>query len=132
MYLFPNTVDFPKTKVVIDGLPWRKVFRQHSPLAAGSDDIKDGVDYLSSISGRTTGVLGLQKIFYSIPLYIGQVGAIILSGDSNIASFVSKVFGSIAFHQFLHNTKSCNMLEFRDKFLDATFLNSEAICPVVS
>gem|GEM_PF-3726083 len=54
------------------------------------------------------------KLFYGIPLQIGQVGAIIPSGDLHIASFVLKLFESIAFHRFLHNPKYSNMLEFRD------------------
>ncbi|MCL2743676.1 MAG: hypothetical protein FWE67_07480 [Planctomycetaceae bacterium] len=115
MYFFPNAADFPTAKVIINGLPWRKVFRQHAPLTPGSDEIKDGVDYLPRVSGRTTGAFGLRKkLFYGIPLQIGQVGAIIPSGDSHIVSFVLKLFGSIAFHRFLHNPRFCNTLEFRD------------------
>lgn len=70
---FPGMIEGPLTKDVVDGFPTRKIVRQESPLNTAFDDIKDGIDDLSAVNGRSPCFAWFRKHrFKQLPLSIGQ------------------------------------------------------------
>jgi hypothetical protein len=41
--LLPDAFVFPFAKVIIDGLPGRKLVRQHAPGTSTAQDVEDGI-----------------------------------------------------------------------------------------
>ena len=73
--LLPDATLLHSSEVIIDGLPWRKMRRQHPPLAAGLVDIHDGIDDLALgvLAHRSTRIRTLGPRFNQGPLLIGQI-----------------------------------------------------------
>jgi hypothetical protein len=46
-HLFKHTSIYPALSLLVDGVPWRQVVRQHSPLSAGSDYPTHAIEYFS-------------------------------------------------------------------------------------
>ena len=78
-------VDRPEQKLAdeaakppVDGLPPRKVMRQHSPPTPGSTQIPDGVENLSKVDHASSARLSRsrQQGHDQRPLFVGQIGRI--------------------------------------------------------
>jgi hypothetical protein len=69
----PITAIFPV--VIMNRRPRRKVVRQHSPRAAGADEIHHGVDNLPQIGspGPAAGLGRWQERLDQVPLFICQI-----------------------------------------------------------
>jgi len=72
---FPGSVLSPVAKVGIDSLPGRKIMWKEAPLAAGTQDIEDGIDNLSAqvISGTPPTFDGRNQWFKDLPLFISYI-----------------------------------------------------------
>jgi hypothetical protein len=91
---------------MIYGFPGREVVWQHSPGAAGSEHIENGIHYLSIrvfAFALSPGFGPGKERFYYFPLFIGQVGWVSLS----------------SFHTLNFNPTDLNP-EFSDTFLSIT------------
>ena len=72
-YFLESSVILPLAKVVVDQVPWSEIFREHTPLAAGLDNIEDGVKYLSErVFAPTVGKFYVRN--NHLPLIISDVG----------------------------------------------------------
>src|SRR5262249_54044888 len=86
MNLLPKALIPPGVEVVADRLPGREVMRQHPPGTTGTAQITDGVDDLPAGVGagptRPAWPLPLRReeVFDVVPLQVGQVTRIALSG----------------------------------------------------
>jgi hypothetical protein len=67
-----STIVGPGIEVVADAVPVGKVFREHPPLAAGVDQIEQGVGDLTKIEGSlaTPGRGRRKQRFHELPLLI--------------------------------------------------------------
>ena len=75
-----QAVSGPLAKMMIDGLPRRKVFGQEPPLGTGLDQIEDGVDDLAQGGAWATALFGGgQEAAQQVPLVVSEVG--VISGD---------------------------------------------------
>src|SRR5690606_13075806 len=71
----PGSVESPAIKDLIDRLPGRKASGQHSPLAAGSVEVQDGVDDVPPGVGEPASALGLlaEQRFENLPLCVSEI-----------------------------------------------------------
>lgn len=79
MYALPGAVVTPFPKVVVDTLPLRILFRQHSPLDAAHNDVHDAVDHFPHIqaAGSSAKFRRWNKFLDNVPLTVGQVAGIV-------------------------------------------------------
>jgi hypothetical protein len=76
--LLPQSGLPPAPEHRVDGLPFREVDRQLSPLAAGADDVQDRVEDVSTVDRRSPALRGLwQERSEKLPLLVCQVAGII-------------------------------------------------------
>ena len=100
----PITAIFPV--VIMNRRPRRKVVRQHSPRAAGADEIHHGVDNLPQIGspGPAAGLGRWQERLGQVPLFICQIAWITPSVH------ISVIGQKVTFHTL---SKKITLQEFR-------------------
>ena len=76
----PGTIITPDTKVMVDRLPVRILFGEHTPLHATYYDIQECIDNLAHVhtTWATTRFRCGDKIFDTMPLAVTEVGWICL------------------------------------------------------
>jgi hypothetical protein len=67
----PSAVPFPLSEIVVDGLPRERAFKV-APLAARSVQLENGIE--DAAETMRTFSTSFDKIFYNLPLGIGQTG----------------------------------------------------------
>ena len=79
--LLPGAIDAPEPKVMIDGLPRRKVVGQKTPGATAAEDVEDGVEDLAQgMDPRTSfGFRSGKMRLYAKSFGIGEVGLVCFS-----------------------------------------------------
>ena len=78
MNLVPNSLMPIFPVVVMNRWPWRKIMRQHSPGAAGANQVQNSIDNLSQVSGSQSATrLGWWKQrLDQFPLFIRQIAGV--------------------------------------------------------
>jgi hypothetical protein len=76
----PGPVGLPAAEVAVDGLPGGEVVRQHSPGAAGGQEVEDGVEQVpvGVLPGPAAGLGAGDQVFDVGPLEVGQVRRVAL------------------------------------------------------
>ena len=95
----------------VDGLPGRKILRQHPPAAAGAGQISDRIQNLAQIRFNRPPALGhtRQERFNPCPLFVGQIRRVALRLLRNLGHPATRRWGP---HPQLEsrNSKPCNRL----------------------
>src|SRR5262249_17680531 len=79
----PGAVVAPASVPGVDRGPGREVVRQQAPLAAGADQVEDGVEHLAQFGRRPAGALGPgEERLDEGELVIGQVSVITLGSHN--------------------------------------------------
>ncbi len=75
-----GTVPAPPVEVPQNGAPGRQVDRQVSPLAAGAEDVEDGIYYVPHVrlSGPSPGRGGREVRLDQGPLHVGDVAGVVV------------------------------------------------------
>ena len=73
-----DAILLPRPKIIIDGLPVRKISRQHPPRTAAALDVEDGIhNVAAAVSRWTTTWLGCRdERFNDRPLFVAHVTGI--------------------------------------------------------
>ncbi len=80
-YLFPRASDSELSKVVVDGLPFRKVKGQHAPLATSPENVLDCTENLPQTDHAWSAQALRENLFHQqspkrFPLLVGKIGVI--------------------------------------------------------
>jgi hypothetical protein len=76
--LLPHSCVAPSPEVLVDCLPGWQIMRQHSPGAAGSEQVKDGISYLAYriLTFAPCVLRRREEWLKQCPLFIAQVSRV--------------------------------------------------------
>lgn len=84
MQLFPRSIQLPASKTRIHRAPSRKLARQITPLAAGSQHIQNRIHHRAPWHTRRTAKVLFDKRLDAMPLLVGQVAWIAFSHTASL------------------------------------------------
>ena len=95
-YLLPNTSQIRAPKMIVYSFPWRKIFRQHAPLATTFCHVQNRIDddQLAVLRLSTTFALWMKIRFYLLPFFLAQITRV----QRLPLRFISKKLDSLKFY----------------------------------